>query len=111
MSLLLPQRSELLSHGCVCRLKQEDEAWVEVGTSYNSFRAAVLEELEERKREFPSAKAKGKRKATAEDVAAWSIPERDLPTHFRGKDGLELARALVETDAWRGPLPRTSWLR
>ena len=36
-----------LSHIFVFRLKQEDEAWVEVGTSYNSFRAAVLEELEE----------------------------------------------------------------
>ena len=87
------------------RLKQEDEAWIEVGTSYNSFRASVLAELEERKKEFPSAKAKGKQKATAEDVALWDISEKDLPEYFRGKDGLGLARALVEANAGqRSPL-------
>ncbi|KAF7794758.1 hypothetical protein EIP86_005896 [Pleurotus ostreatoroseus] len=80
------------------KLKQEDEAWIEVGTSYNSFRSAVLAELEERKREFPSAKAKGKQKATAEDVALWDISEKDLPEYFRGQDGVMLARSLVAGD-------------
>ena len=81
------------------RLKQEDEAWIGVGTSYNSFRSSVLGELEERKREFPSAKVKGKRRATAEDIALWDISEKDLPEHFRGKEGLGLARTLVEPNA------------
>jgi kinetochore protein Mis13/DSN1 len=77
-------------------LKQEDEAWVEVGNSYNSFRAAVLAELDERKKEFPSAKAKGKRPATAADIALWDISEKDLPEHFHGKGGLALAKSLVD---------------
>ncbi|EKM58573.1 uncharacterized protein PHACADRAFT_171852 [Phanerochaete carnosa HHB-10118-sp] len=78
------------------RLKQEDEAWVEVGASYNSFRTSVLAELDDRKKELPSAKAKGKRPATAADVALWDIGEKDLPEHFRGRDGLIVARSLVD---------------
>ncbi|GJE89926.1 Mis12-Mtw1 protein family-domain-containing protein [Phanerochaete sordida] len=81
------------------RLKQEDEAWVEVGASYNSFRSAVLAELEDRKKEFPSAKAKGKRPATAADIALWDISEKDLPDHLRGRDGLALARSFVDAGA------------
>ncbi|PSS32065.1 hypothetical protein PHLCEN_2v2172 [Hermanssonia centrifuga] len=83
------------------KLKQEDEAWIEVGNSYNSFRGAVLAELEERKKEFPSAKAKGKRRATAEDIALWDVSEKDLPEYFRGKGGLSMARSIVEVDPGR----------
>ncbi len=82
-------------------MKQEDEAWIEVGNSYNSFRGAVLAELEERKKEFTSAKAKGKRRATAEDIALWDVSEKDLPEYFRGKGGLSMARSIVEVDPGR----------
>lgn len=66
-----------------------------MGSSYNSFRSAVLSELEERKKEFPSAKARGKRPATMHDIALWGISDRDLPEHFGGRDGLALAKSLV----------------
>lgn len=75
-----------------------------MGSSYNSFRSAVLAELDERKKEFPSAKAKGKRPATAEDIALWDIQEKDLPDHFRGRDGLALARSLVHADSAKSAL-------
>lgn len=78
-------------------LKQEDEAWTEVGNSYNAFRGTVLAELEERRKEFPSAKAKGKQRST-EDLALWDISEKDLPDYFGGNHGLELARNLVKTE-------------
>lgn len=87
---------EIRFNAHIQRLKQEDEAWVEVGASYNSFRSAVLAELEDRKKEFPSAKARGKRPATAADIALWDISEKDLPEHFRGRDSLALARGLVD---------------
>lgn len=80
----------------VSRLKQEDEAWTEVGHSYNSFRSNVLAELDERRKEFPSAKAKGKQRSIEEDILLWDISEQDLPEHFRGGDGLELAKSLVK---------------
>lgn len=79
-------------------MKQEDEAWTEVGHSYNAFRASVLAELEERKKDFPSAKAKGKQRLTEEDTTLWDISEKDLPEHFRGSAGIELAKSLVRVE-------------
>ncbi len=82
------------------RLKLEDEKWTEVGSSYNAFRSQVLAELEERRKEFPSAKAKGKQRLSederGEDVDLWDISEADLPEHFRGKEGLDLARSIAK---------------
>lgn len=87
------------------RLKQEDEAWLEVGTSYNALRATVLAEVEERKNNFPSAKVKGKRKATEEEVALWDVEEKELPQGLRGKGGVGLAKTLCEPDGGNsGPL-------
>ncbi|KAI0091077.1 Mis12-Mtw1 protein family-domain-containing protein [Irpex rosettiformis] len=82
------------------KLKLEDEKWTEVGSSYNAFRSQVLAELEERRKEFPSAKAKGKQRLSeeerGEDVDLWDISEADLPEHFRGKEGLDLARSIAK---------------
>ena len=80
------------------RLKQEDEAWTEVGNSYNAFRAQVLADVNERKKELPSAKAKGKQRVTEADVELWGINEDDLPEHLRGKDGLGLARSILDRE-------------
>ncbi|KAI0342616.1 hypothetical protein BDW22DRAFT_1330457 [Trametopsis cervina] len=84
------------------KLKIEDEKWTEVGHSYNTFRANVLAELEERRKGFPSAKAKGKQRLTEEeggvDADLWDISENDLPEHFRGIGGLDLAKSLVKDE-------------
>ena len=78
----------------------EDEKWTEVGSSYNAFRSQVLAELEERRKEFPSTKAKGKQRLSeeerGEDVDLWDISEADLPEHFRGTEGLDLARSIAK---------------
>lgn len=90
----------LILHARKNRLKLEDEKWTEVGSSYNAFRSQVLAELEERRKEFPSAKAKGKQRLSeedrGEDVDLWDISEADLPEHFRGKEGLDLARSIAK---------------
>jgi hypothetical protein len=85
------------------RLKMEDERWTEVGSSYNAFRSQVLAELEERRKEFPSAKAKGKQRLDEDNegegntnVDLWDISEQDLPEHFQGGEGLDLARSIVK---------------
>lgn len=42
-----------------------------------------------------SAKAKGKQRATEADFEEWDIDDHELPVHFRGKGGVELARQLL----------------
>lgn len=73
-------------------MKAEEDAWIEVTNHYNAIRTEVAAEMDK----AVSAKAKGKQKAVPEDD--WDIDPRDLPEHFRGKSGIELARRLVSAE-------------
>lgn len=42
-----------------------------------------------------SAKAKGKQRATEADFYEWDVDDHDLPVHFRGLDGVDLAKKLL----------------
>ncbi|KAH9830289.1 Mis12-Mtw1 protein family-domain-containing protein [Rhodofomes roseus] len=75
------------------RMKAEEDAWIEVTNHHHAFRMEIAAELDK----AASTKAKGKQRAVPEDD--WDIDSRDLPEHFRGKAGVELARRLVNGEA------------
>lgn len=80
-------------------MKAEEDAWIQVTNHYNAIRSDVAAEMDK----AASAKAKGKQRAVPEDE--WDIDERDLPEHFRGKSGIELARRLMSVEvAQQDPL-------
>ena len=80
-------------------MKAEEDAWIEVTNHYNAIRSEVAAEMDR----AASAKAKGKQRAVPGDD--WDINPRDLPEHFRGKNGIELALRLVSTEvAQQDPL-------
>ena len=80
-------------------MKAEEDAWIQVTNHYNAIRSEVAAEMDK----AASAKAKGKQRAVPEDE--WDIDERDLPEHFRGKSGIELARRLMSVEvAQQDPL-------
>ncbi|KAH9914951.1 uncharacterized protein B0H18DRAFT_112881 [Fomitopsis serialis] len=82
-------------------MKAEEDAWIEVTNHYNAFRMEVAAELDK----AASTKAKGKQRAVPADD--WDIDPRDLPDHFGGKGGVELARKLVSGEfAQQDPLSR-----
>lgn len=74
-----------------CRSKAEDVAWSRVQDHYNAYRAEVLDEINR----LESTKAKGKQRASAEEMQEWEINESDLPAHFRGDSNIGLARRIV----------------
>ena len=77
------------------RSRAEDQAWVAVSQFYNSYQATVNAEVARRRQSMASAKAKGKQRATAADFDEWAIDDHEIPVHFRGKNGVELARQLL----------------
>ncbi|OCH85569.1 hypothetical protein OBBRIDRAFT_739709 [Obba rivulosa] len=83
-------------------MKAEEDAWVEISNIFNAHRSNILaecERLEKRHQSFVSARAKGKQRATADDLDAWEVEERYLPEHFRGRGKIELARSIVQSTA------------
>ena len=83
------------------RAKAEENAWLEVANFYNSYRTDVLAELDKQVPPSTSAKAKGKQRATSQEVEEWSSPrEYELPEVFRGEGGVGLARGVI-ADAGR----------
>ncbi|KAI0080987.1 hypothetical protein K474DRAFT_50513 [Panus rudis PR-1116 ss-1] len=70
----------------------EKAAWAAAEASYKQRRTAVMVDAEKRERELMSAKAKGKQRATLDDIEKW---ESDLPDHFRDENGLGLARHVI----------------
>jgi kinetochore protein Mis13/DSN1 len=77
------------------RAKAEDQAWVAVSQFYNSYQASVKAEHDRRRQSMASAKAKGKQRATAADFEDWLVEEHELPQHFRGSEGIGLAKRLL----------------
>ncbi|KAI0324747.1 hypothetical protein GY45DRAFT_1331204 [Cubamyces sp. BRFM 1775] len=85
--------------------KQEAEAWKELSDSYDAHRKAVHAEMEKRRRALAAWKAKGKERATAEDLDDWDVEKRDLPSEFLSSGSVDLARELVFGDtSKRNPL-------
>ncbi|KZT67919.1 hypothetical protein DAEQUDRAFT_365617 [Daedalea quercina L-15889] len=81
------------------RMKAEEDAWIEVTNHYNAIRMEITSELDK----AVSVKAKGKQRAMPDDD--WDIDPRDLPEHFRGKNGIDLARRVVSGEvAQQDPL-------
>ncbi|EGN98747.1 hypothetical protein SERLA73DRAFT_181372 [Serpula lacrymans var. lacrymans S7.3] len=85
------------------RAKAEQEAWVHVDQFYNSYQTNSLADLEKRRRALTppsSLKAKGKQRATSVEPGddwRWLLPrEEELPEAFRGKNGVELAKRIME---------------
>lgn len=77
---------------------------MEVVNFYNAYQASALAEMN--KRSDPSApntpgkNAKGKQRATPQEVEDWSNPrEFELPERFRGKAGVGLAGSVLEEDS------------
>jgi hypothetical protein len=68
---------------------------VAVSQFYNSYQITVNAEIARRRQSMASAKAKGKQRATTVDFDEWAIDDHELPLHFRGIDGVELARQLL----------------
>ncbi|KAJ3484487.1 hypothetical protein NLI96_g5606 [Meripilus lineatus] len=79
------------------KLKQEQEAWTEVGSFYKS----MLSEVEKREKEISIGSGKGKQRATLEDIASWNIDGRDLPEHFQGEKGIRLAVGIIREESGR----------
>lgn len=75
----------------------EEDAWAEVSQHYNSYRAEVLAEIDK----LTSAKAKGKQRASGDDLDDWDVLQHDLPEYFRGSGNLDLARKIVSSEAGR----------
>ncbi|KAI0635540.1 Mis12-Mtw1 protein family-domain-containing protein [Trametes polyzona] len=84
--------------------KQEAEAWKELSDSYDSHRKSVHAEMEKRKRALAAWKAKGKERASAEDLDDWDVESRDLPQEVSAS-AIEVARGIVWGDtSERNPL-------
>ncbi len=87
------------------RSKQEADAWKELSDSYDSHRKSVQAEMEKRKRALAAWKAKGKERASAEDLDDWDVERRDLPEELLTRGSVELARGIVLGEASkRNPL-------
>lgn len=87
------------------RSKQEADAWKELSDSYDSHRKSVHAEMEKRKRALAAWKAKGKERASAEDLDDLDVERRDLPEQLLSHGSLELARGIVLGEASkRNPL-------
>ncbi|KIM80325.1 hypothetical protein PILCRDRAFT_822455 [Piloderma croceum F 1598] len=92
---------EVAFSGFIEKAKAEENAWLEVANFYNSYRTNVLAELDKQLPPSTSAKAKGKQRATSQEVEEWSSPrEYELPEVFRGGGGVGLARGVI-ADAGR----------
>lgn len=83
-----------------CRSKAEEDAWLEVSHQYNTYRAEMLAELEKQS----LAKAKGKQRASADEIDEWEVDERALSEHFRRSGSLDLARKVVGPEGGKSPL-------
>ena len=69
-------------------------AWSEVAQFYNAYQSNILSTISQEKK--ASARAKGKQRATSqepEDLEPW---ENELPEEFRGSNGYDIARHLLE---------------
>ncbi|KAI9061190.1 hypothetical protein FKP32DRAFT_1631862 [Trametes sanguinea] len=85
--------------------KQEAEAWKELSDSYDAHRKSVLAEMEKRRRALATLRAKGKERATEQDLDDWDVERRDLPEDFLSSGNVDLARELVFGDpSKRNPL-------
>ncbi|EIW57165.1 uncharacterized protein TRAVEDRAFT_149392 [Trametes versicolor FP-101664 SS1] len=92
-------------NGHIQQSKQEADAWKELSDSYDSHRKSVHAEMEKRKRALAAWKAKGKERASAEDLDDWDVERRDLPEQLLSHGSLELARGIVLGEASkRNPL-------
>ncbi|KII85269.1 hypothetical protein PLICRDRAFT_146108 [Plicaturopsis crispa FD-325 SS-3] len=79
------------------RIKAEEVAWDEAEDFYKSYRKNTLADME-RLRHPPSAKAKGKQRATSQDPAEFMPREYELPEEFRGNDGIRLAMSVIDDE-------------
>ncbi|PCH39348.1 hypothetical protein WOLCODRAFT_141197 [Wolfiporia cocos MD-104 SS10] len=86
---------ELKFNAHIQRSRAEDDSWLEVTRHYNAYRQEILAELNT----AASAKAKGKQRASADQVEEWDVEERSLPKHFRGSTNLDLARQVTGAEA------------
>ncbi|KAI0789954.1 Mis12-Mtw1 protein family-domain-containing protein [Abortiporus biennis] len=80
------------------RLKTEQDAWSEVEKFYKSLESNTLEEVRKREAELISGKSKGKQRATVDEMQSWQL-EKDLPEHFLGANGVELAKRILASDS------------
>ena len=96
---LFRQPIPILTHLEIHRAKAEENAWLEVANFYNSYQRTVLSSLDKSlpaPPPTPSAKSKGKQRATSQEVEDWSsLREHELPEAFRGEDGVGLAKSVV----------------
>ncbi|THH04006.1 hypothetical protein EW145_g5840 [Phellinidium pouzarii] len=77
--------------------KKEDVAWAEVAQFYNAHQTNVLSTLNQRNRSrTPSAKARGKQRATSQEPEELEPWENELPDVFRGARGYDIAKQLLD---------------
>lgn len=71
---------------------------------YEKFDAMDNAEVTRLRQELAAAsnKSKGKRRASAEEIENWDIPESDLPEYFRGARCVQLARSMVTREEGMG---------
>ncbi|CCM06771.1 uncharacterized protein FIBRA_09069 [Fibroporia radiculosa] len=86
---------EIKFNAHIQRSKAEEDAWMEVVHHYNAYRAEVLADLDKHE----SAKAKGKQRASPDEIDKWDVDERVLSEQFRGGEGVDLARKVVSSGA------------
>ena len=81
----------------IYRSASEEEAWAKLLHDYEKLDAMDNAEVSRLRQELAASsdKSKGKRRASAEEMETWDIPESDLPDHFRGPRCLSLARDIV----------------
>lgn len=91
---------EIRFNAHIQRSKAEEDAWLEVSHQYNTYRAEMLAELEKQS----LAKAKGKQRASADEIDEWEVDERALSEHFRRSGSLDLARKVVGPEGGKSPL-------
>ncbi|KAH0832997.1 Mis12-Mtw1 protein family-domain-containing protein [Lanmaoa asiatica] len=87
------------------RAQAESEAWSRVDQFYHQYEASSKADLEKRRRALEppsSAKAKGKQRATSQELQddwSWLVPrEEDLSDGFKDKIDLELIKQVVSSE-------------
>lgn len=101
------------------RAQAESEAWSRVDQFYRQYEASSKADLEKRRQALkppPSAKAKGKQRATSQepdDDWSWLVPrEEDLSDGFKDKIDLELIKQVMSSEPrpgteFQGPLDQS----
>ena len=86
-----------LTDVCSQRRKKEDLAWAEVAQFYNAHQSNVLSTINQKNR--ASSKSKGKQRAGSQEPESLEPWENELPETFRGSNGYDIAKRLLETGA------------